>query len=245
VNYDDDTLMAYADGELDEAQRVEIAAAVARDPALAQRIEQHRTLRAGVASAFADVLKQPVPEHLLAAARGKPAAADNKSGKVLQFPARAARPPAAPWRGREWAAIAATLVLGVLLSWRFLAPGGDIATRGGALVARGDLAAALNSQLASNQPEDARVIIGLTFKSHDGDYCRSFVMRASATAGLACHVDGEWRIPVTNSVELTGGDLRQAAASLPASVLAAIETRRVGDALDATDELAARDANWQ
>jgi hypothetical protein len=241
MNYDDETLMAFADGELDEALRGEITAAMARDPALAARVAKHRALRAGISSAYSGVLSQPVPERLIAAAKR----ADARSGKVLQFPARTSRPPPAPWRAREWTAMAASLVLGVLVSWRFLAPGGDIAGEAGSLVARGELARTLDSQLASTQGENAPVAIGVTFRTGDGNYCRSFVMRATSTAGLACRDGGQWRIPVTTSVELPAGDIRQATASMPPAILSAIEARMTEDALDAAGELQARDANWK
>ena len=52
-------------------------------------------------------------------------------GNVLQFPARSARAPSPPWRAREWVAMAASLLLGVLLSWRLLAPVRLRALRGG------------------------------------------------------------------------------------------------------------------
>ena len=52
MKYDDETLMAFADGELDEARRAEIAAALDQDPSLAQRVERHRALRARVVDAF-------------------------------------------------------------------------------------------------------------------------------------------------------------------------------------------------
>jgi anti-sigma factor RsiW len=48
VNFDDETLMAYADGELDAGLKAQIDAAIEQDPALAQRVEQHRTLRARI-----------------------------------------------------------------------------------------------------------------------------------------------------------------------------------------------------
>ena len=91
MNYDDETLMAYVDGELDAARRAEIAAALARDPGLARRIESQRVLRARVSDAFAPVLEQPVPEALRAAAA-------ERRGTVVQFPARAARRLARPGR---------------------------------------------------------------------------------------------------------------------------------------------------
>ena len=245
MNFDDETLMAYADGELDERLRAEIAAAIDKDPELARRVEKHRALRAEVARAFAPLLNQPVPERLRTAAQAPRAADAEARGNVVRFPARGARPPPAPWSGREWTAMAASLVLGVMLSWRFLAPdSGEIATQDGVLMARGELAAALNTQLASNQPDDAGVLIGLTFKASDGGYCRSFVSRATSTAGLACHSGEDWRIATTQSVNLPNGDLRQAAGAMPPAILQAIESIRVDEPLDAAGERAALDSGW-
>jgi len=247
VNYDDETLMAYADGELDEAQRAAIATDIARDPLLARRVEQHRALRAEVAGAFAGVLEQPVPERLLRAAGGAEAAAAKPApprGTVVQFPARAAPAGRTPWRGREWGAIAASILLGVLVSWRWLAPRDSLVTsRDGALVAQGDLAAALERQLASAQREADRVAIGLTFQSRDGHYCRSFALAESGTAGLACRVDGEWRIPMTIAAPTQGGGLRQAAAP-PEPLLREIQARISGEPLDAAAEQAAQARQW-
>jgi hypothetical protein len=163
---------------------------------------------------------------------------------VLPFPARSAPARSPRWGVREWGAMAATLVLGVLLSWNF-APSGStlISARDGALVARGALAKALDSQLASTQrPEDA-VQIGLTFKSNEGSYCRSFLARKAGTAGLACREGGEWRIPVTAAAQLPAEGLRQAT-SLPASVLSAVDERIAGEALDAAGEQDARLGGW-
>jgi anti-sigma factor RsiW len=247
VNLDDETLMAYADGELDAAQRAEIAAALQRDPALAARVDKHLALRAEVAGAFATVLTRPVPENLRAAAAGSATPADRARGNVVQFPTRSARAPATPWRAREWLAMAASVLLGVVISWRAWSPGdtGTITAQRGALVAHGVLAAALDRQLAANQSNDAAVKIGLTFKARDGSYCRSFALREGGITGLACRAGGEWRIPVTASADAAGGDFRQAAGSIPPAVMQAIEARISGDALNATGETSARDAGWK
>ena len=250
MNYDDEILMAYADGELDEALRAEIAAAIERDAELARRVARHRALRAEVAGAFAAVMDQPIPDRLRAAAR-PPGASDVSThpaaprGNVVQFPARGSRAPGAPWRAREWTAMAASLVLGGLLGWQFMArSAGDFGTEDGAVVARGELARALDAQLASNQPADAAVRIGLTFQTEDGAYCRSFVSRAASTAGLACRAGGQWRMVTTSTVDDSGAEIRQATTAPPA-VLQAIEAHRHGDALDARQEAAAMQSGWQ
>ena len=246
MNFDEETLMAFADGELDDAKSAEISAALTRDPQLAQRVAKHRELRDRVTGAFVPVLQQAMPDKLLDAAR-PPARAPGpplRGGNVVQFPSRGSRAPGPPWRAREWTAMAASLVLGGLLSWQFMAgSGGDIGTQDGAMVARRELARALESQVASNQPADAGVHIGLTFKAGDGAYCRSFVSRSASAAGLACRSGAVWRIEASSAVDLANGDLRQAA-TMPAAILQAIEARRSGDALDAAGEQAARDAGW-
>jgi hypothetical protein len=247
VNLDDETLMAYADGELDPARSAEIAAALEKDPALAARVQKHRALRAEVAGAFATVLSDPVPDRLRSAAAGGTAPEQRARGNVVQFPTRGNRAPATPWRAREWLAMAASLVLGVVISWRALSPASSemIAASNGALAARGALATALDQQLASNQASDGALAIGLTFKARDGSYCRSFALRATGTSGLACRGGGEWRIPVTASADAAGGDIRQAAGSIPPAVMQAIEARIAGDPLDAPEETKARDSGWK
>ena len=245
MKYDDETLMAYADGELDPAQRAQIDAAMAEDPALARRVEEHRALRARMATAFSRVMDQPVPERLESAARGGARTEVQVRGNVLKFPARSARAPSPPWRAREWVAMAASLLLGVLLSWRFLtADSGDFEAGKNGLSARGELARALDTQLASEQSGEERVLIGLTFKAHDGTYCRSFELRAARTAGLACRSGSGWQIPATDSSLPPEGGMRQASSALPPSILQLIERRMEGTALDAESEKSAQQGAW-
>ena len=55
MSFSDETLMAYADGELAEPALGEVERAVRIDPAVAARVAQHRALRADVFAAFAAV----------------------------------------------------------------------------------------------------------------------------------------------------------------------------------------------
>jgi hypothetical protein len=245
MNYEDETLMAYVDGELDAKLRGEIAAALENDPALARRVEQQRVLRAKVSGAFAKVLSQPVPERLSRAARRENAQEPpGKRGNVLQFPARTARAPGAPWRAREWVAMAASLMLGALISWQLLAPRAPIVAGKDSLVAQGELDRALDSQLASEQRGEESVLVGLTFKARDGNYCRSFEMPATRTAGLACRAGSDWQVVATDSAVPAQGELHQASSAVTPAILRAIESRGVGAALDAEAEKSARQNGW-
>lgn len=244
MNYSDEILMAYADGELSEPQRSEVEAAVRADPALASIVDRHRALRRDVSAAFAGVLDEPLP------ARLQPPA----TGKVLSFEAarnaRARTQAAAPVLKRtwpRWAALAATLVVGVLAGSVWLDGGqGDggfvSADAGGRLTARGELAGALSRQLASEAAPGSAVRIGVSFATRDGGYCRSFSV--GARAGLACR-DGEaWRVPVLTETAAAAGEYRQAA-SAPQAVLEAIDERITGTTLDAAAERAARERGWK
>ena len=244
MKYDDETLMAYVDGEVDAKLRADIDAAIAGNPELARRVEKQRAVRAKVAGAFAKVLDQPLPDNLLRAARGSaesessPGTEAKGRGNVLQFPARQSRPPATPWRGREWGAMAASLLLGALISWRLLATGEGTPIVPGedSLVAHGALAHALDAQLASEQRGDEAISIGLTFKGKDGNYCRSFELRASRTVGLACRAGSEWQVAATDATEAASGQMQQATSALSPAILRAIESRVDGAALDADAE---------
>ncbi len=69
----DEKLIAYLDGELPESERDEIASALEHDPELrlaAQRLGQSASL---LRAAFDEVLREPLPARLVAAARGETA----------------------------------------------------------------------------------------------------------------------------------------------------------------------------
>src|SRR5258708_31173958 len=147
----DETLMAYADGELDAAARASIEAAMQEDPEIAKRVARHRALRETMQGAFSGVLEEPVPERLIAAARGQNTAP--KGAVVLTLAREAARRKTSLRSGWQPAAMAASLALGVglgFLAWHgrtgLIQPGS-----GGGLVANAALAEVLSTQLSDDR----------------------------------------------------------------------------------------------
>ena len=59
--FDDETLMAFADGELDEATTLRVEAALETDEALAERLAVFLDSRIAVASAVKPLIDEPVP----------------------------------------------------------------------------------------------------------------------------------------------------------------------------------------
>jgi hypothetical protein len=203
------------------------------DPAIAAAVERHRALRADVAAAFAGILDEPVP------ARLQPPAPANV---VSLEAAREKRTERRRWSWPEWGALAATLVVGVLVGKTVPGGASAIAGNGNQVVARGELASALDRQVGGQG--NGAVKVGVSFAARDGAYCRGFVMGSSA--GLACREGGQWRIPVLAEAEKeAAGGYRQAGSALPPAVLDAIDARIAGKPLDAAGEAAARDRGWR
>lgn len=231
MSVDTERLIAYADGELSGAERAEIEAALAQDEALREKLDAHRRLRAQLSSAFDGALDEPVPLRL------SEALAEPSATNVVSLAARRAP----RWSAREWSAMAASTVLGLVLGVGVMnAQAPMIATNDDGLIARGALARALDTQLASD--EAGAVRIGLSFRAQDGRYCRTFDLTGDNTSGLACRDAETWSIAIA-AHSASGGEIRQAGA--PLSVLSAVDSMIDGEPLDASAEAQARDADWR
>lgn len=240
MKFSDETLMAYADGELDSAVRAEIEAAMARDPAVARAVERHRALAARVRGAYDDVLAEPVPARLASLVAGSDSTVTDLATRRR---AKGAAAGSRPLPG--WIALAASVALG-LFAGLFLArsPRAPFAEADGALIAHGALDSTLSAGLAS-APGTGEVRIGISFRSRDGSYCRTFAMQGEAPlAGLACRHGDAWRLEVLAAAAAQDGGLRPAAA-MPIAVLHAVDAMIEGEPLDSAAESAARDAGWR
>jgi hypothetical protein len=232
MKFSQETLMAYADGELDAETRRAIEAEMAVDPQVAQEVEKHRALRVDVGQAFAGVLTEQVPARLLRTAT-----------KAKAMPRR-------QWSWPEWTSIAASLLIGVFGGYLMLRPdrvSGIIASGAdGHVIASGALAQALSEQLSSD--DGSAVDIGLSFRTKSGEYCRTFATHAEAqVVGFACRAADVWRIDMLSTPPdaESAGDYRMASTQLPAPIVQAIADRMQGEALDADEEAIARQHSWR
>ena len=233
TDIDETMLIALVDGELDEVSRRRIERAVAEDPALAARLDMHVRLRDRLADHYAPIEAEPVPAAMRALLQAE--------AKVVPF----ARPVAA--RRHAWmtgGAIAASLLLGLGIG-HFSGGGGGgdgpVAVEQGTMVAQGELASALETQLASAQ-DSAPIRIGLSFRRKGGGWCRSF--EGQAISGVACRQEQGWQVQqlVPGSGQETA--YRQASSG-DVRLMATVDALMDGSPLDAAQEKAAKARRWQ
>lgn len=212
-DFTDEVLMAYVDGELDDATLRAVDAAASTDPAVAKRIALFRATRDRLAEMAATQGAVPVPDELMDHVRATLAAAREAEGsggdstKILSFAPRPAPAKTRPWR---MPAIAASLALAVglgggMLLGRAVPPDGPAAQFAG--LAQGGVAAALSRLKAGEEAEIAagNLAVIASFRTADDEFCREFELSAQARGfiGVACAGNAGW-------------DLRFAAASDPA-----------------------------
>lgn len=232
MSFDPATVAAFVDGELDDLTARRIEREAETDAALAAEIARHRALKSQLAAHFAPIAEEPVPDRLSALL-----AVHDTIDTSLAARREAKRP---RFAAMHWGAIAASLALGLTIGLKPWMPAADVASERGALVASGPLARALDTQLASNQPQDAAVRIGLSFRDRGGRYCRSF--ESGALAGIGCRDGGRWQLERTVRGE-GAADYRQASSGELAAMAAAMMAAE--GPLDADTEREARDGGWK
>ena len=235
---DDETFFAWLDSELDGEQADRVAVEVAADPRLTRLAEQHRAFETRLRGSFDAVAAAPVPERLAQAV--KPSLAE-----PAQLSAgRRESNDNSPWAIPQWAAIAATLVLGIGLGTTLNSERGTspVEIRGGQLFASAQLDGTLDKQLAGAGTTDG-VRVGLTFRSQSGAICRTFTNPGSS--GLACRQGGGWQVRgMFAAPEGQSGDYRMAAGSDP-NLAALIDSMIAGEPFNADQEKAAKARGWR
>ena len=229
---DDEKFFAWLDGELEPAAAAEMQAKVAADPKLSRLAEQHRALGAQLKGAFDTIAEAAVPDRLQAALK--------PSAQVIDLVAarRARSMPALA----QWAAMAATLAIGIFVGTNLPGSGGaPVEMQGGKLYAAAALNRALDTELASAPTGDVR--IALTYRDQAGEICRSFT--GGTGSGVACRNGGRWQMKgLFAAPEGQGGDYRMAAGMDP-NLAALIDSTMAGAPFDEAAEKAARAKGWR
>ena len=232
MTFDRASIAAYVDGELDLVRAKRLEKAMADDASLAKAVEAERTLRARLSAHFDPVAEEPVPDRLAALLSDNVSLLDEQRSKKT-----------ARWYRRsvmQWGAMAASLVVGLMIGGTALnRDGGYVRDDGGILVASGELADALQTQLASTQGTDPKIRIGTSFAAKDSGYCRTF--ESASLDGIACRAGKDWQLKQTLSGNGTSA-YRQASAGALAEAAAAM---MVGEPMDAAAEKAAAEKGWK
>lgn len=197
MTLDDDTLVAYLDGQLPEAECARVEQALVSDAALGARLQALAESSELARRAFDPVLLEPVPPHLIASiwqapdprTRATPPKSPGPFQRWREIVQRATQP-------RVWPALASVAVLGLVvgLAWQWQAA--DDAT--GWALQRGDtvldptLARALDTLPSGDvlQTADGVVELLATFRQREGGHCREFNRSSTDSTrdelGIAC-----------------------------------------------------------
>jgi len=215
---DEETLMAYADGELDPLRVAEVEALLAEDAEARATVRMFRDSAALARDAFDPILREPVPARLLAAANA-PA-----TGRVSDI--RLARRSASPrfFPRTVWARAAAVALLvgagaGYLTArWQpdALEPSARVATADPLL--NEALETTASGVVFARQEREGgierNIMPLLTFRDAGNRYCREFESTfkvpdsQQVSYGVACREQGVWQPQALMARQLISPTLR-------------------------------------
>lgn len=198
--FSDETLMAYADGELDAVTAEAVAVRVAADPGVARRLAVFERTRDLLAEAGRSRGLEPVTADLEARARAAFGSAATMAGKGETVVAFRPRRTGAP--GYRPLAAAAALALAVGVAGGFLVSqsigGGEPGGMSLAALDRPGVTGALDSLPSGERVavDGGEVSAIASFLDADGAFCREFEFDRAALGTLvsvACRTDDGWQ----------------------------------------------------
>ena len=144
----------------------------------------------------------------------------------------------------QWAAMAATLALGIFVGMSASSDvtGGPVDVHGDRLYAAGAVDEALDQQLASAGSQGA-VRVGLTFRDQQGAICRTF--ETEAVSGLACRSDDAWSVRgMFAAGESSASEFRMASGG-GTRLMDLVDSTMSGEPFDAAAEAEAKRRGWR
>jgi len=271
VALSDETLMAYADGELTNVERVRVEAELSRNASYRARLEAFKVTRRAVANLYLEPLAEPAPEHLVRLVLGSsmaaalPGAANSRQPLIDRIQAWLLQSVVPGW-GVAIACVGAVIVGFGAARWLDDSsghlPGPSrplLAFDDGRLIAQGALHRLLESEPsgrqlganATNEPAE-RLRVRLTFSSHEREYCRQYEIAlrdGQAFAGIGCRKsDATWHVRMHAPIGIRAGSdvaMVPAGSESNAAIAAVIDNMIDGDALGPSDELQLLQGSWR
>jgi hypothetical protein len=224
VRFDDETLMAFADGALDDETSAAVEAALALDPTLAERVAALADARVSVRELYAPLAEVPVPAALagrieaMAAARQTPVPPPAPASIDLAERRAARSRTAMAWPLALAASVGAILAgpIGWLVRGES-APAANVVVGAAVPPALGRALDTVPSgrEIALAGTDRVRAIA--TFEDADGTLCREFeIDRDHAVVAVACRAEDSWRVAFSVEAPLADG-------YAPASSIAALD----------------------
>lgn len=268
MTFDDDTLIAYLDGQLPETGYGPLEQALKDDAALRTRLQALAESSELARRAFDPVLLEPVPPQLIAAIWQAPdpraRAASPKSNSPRVQGMTGWTTPLRPWLGwgtgrRAWSALASVVVLGLgaVIGWQWLAPSDDThwALRQGETVANQSLALALDVSPSGRVLRTAGGSVELlaSFEQAGGGHCREFNRNSPDgrrdELGIACRTaEGAWQLDFLAAeqrpADRGAGGYQTASDRQHGAADAFLSARVQGPALDEAEEKALIERGW-
>jgi hypothetical protein len=246
MTLDDETLMAFADGQLAPDEAAKVTKAVTSDPTVAARVALFAQSRLAVRDALG--APPPVSDALTARIRAMAEAdalrrvGDTGSTNVVSLASRRRMVPV--WQ----LPIAASIALGVGFLSGWTGSTGDQPT-GGLSIASLDnpaLILALDTEKAGARTqigEGAEVAMIASFLDQDGSLCREFEQDTAGRTmvAVACHRDEAWSVEFAVATAAPDADGYAPASSLDA-LDAWLNASEAGPPLSDAEEAAALDA---
>lgn len=235
-------IMAYVDGELPPQDVPRVEAALAASAEYRAIADGHRKITMAVRMAYDDMLRQPVPDHILAAL-DRPG-----QGEVIR--------PSFGRRVSPQFAMAASLALAAGLALALVWQGNSSTSPSDGVAARGSLASALDTVGARQMlrsPTGERITPVVTYPQKGGGWCREYRMTGNGTsssAGIACRDPGanSWQIvvhlPWIPPAAVADKDIVPSGPA-PEAVDAVAEQKQGGTPLTAAEEAAQIARGWK
>lgn len=193
--FDDETLMAFADGELDEEQSRALEKALEEDDALAERLAVFLDSRTLLSDTLKPLNDEPIPEALaakVAAMTQEATAAKDAQQNVLAFKPKATSPARSV---RPWLLPLAASLIAVISG----VAGFSVGQMGGQSTGlEQNIASALDREASGKDIALAGsgniLHIVSTFRDEDGALCREYEVKepANSTLTVSCQENGGW-----------------------------------------------------